>query len=270
MTKLIVFGPTGKSGLAVIDTALQNEAIEVSVFIRSPHKLPDHFKSKVHCIVGDVYDSSGVADAILGHDIVISCLGKGMNLLYPTTVISTGIKNIVSGMRKHGVTKLITISICSLLSTYTKKPPVILRNLTDDHERAMKFLKEVDDINWIAISPPEILKLPHTGAYTATVDVLPGGRLVTTAYDIAHLIVSYVTSNEKFTKDSHQMVGISSSLTWSQLFNYYKFPILVGTAAAIGVPSATYMYGNKTVGTLLGCLVLTRVFFLLRNTVFKG
>ena len=192
-----------------------------------------------------------------------------MNLLQPTTVISTGIKNIVAGMRKHDVKKLITISICSLLPSYIKKPPIVLRNLTNDHERAIDFLKLVDDINWIGISPPEILKLPHTGAYTTTVDVLPGGRLVTTAGDIAHLVVAYVTDDNKFSQDAHQLVGISSELTWSQLFKYYRVPILVGSAVSVGVPAATYVYGNKTLGTILGCLVLTRVFLLLKNTVFK-
>ena len=148
-TKLIVFGPTGKSGLAVIDTALQNKNIQVTLFIRSPHKLPDHFKSKVSSIIGDIYDEESVCKAVQGQDIVVCCLGKGYNLLFPTTVISIGIKNIVSGMRTHNVKKLITISICSLLPTYGKKPPAILKNLTDDHERALSFLKEVNDIDWI-------------------------------------------------------------------------------------------------------------------------
>jgi len=213
-TKIIVFGPTGKTGLAVLHTALRLENVQVTIFIRSPHKLPAELRDKVTSIVGDVMDQGAVCDAIKGHDVVVSSLGKGNNLFFPTTVISDGTRHIVAGMRKHNVEKLIVVGVSFLLPQATVKSIFLLKNVIADHARMLEFLQtEAADIAWIGVMPPRILDKPYNPAdtYQSTVDALPGARFAKT-FDIAHLIVSLAQDSDKFESSTRQLIGISSDL----------------------------------------------------------
>ena len=118
MTKLIVFGPTGQTGIQIIRIALENPANEVSIFIRTPSRLPEDLRDKVRSIQGDVTDQKAVVAALEGQDAVLSSLGTGKNI-GTQTLISTGVKNIVAGMREHNVKKLVFVGIAYLLDGYT-------------------------------------------------------------------------------------------------------------------------------------------------------
>lgn len=76
--KIIVFGATGGVGQHFVEMAVK-AGHTVTAFVRTPEKL----KTKdVAIIQGDAFNADQVADAVLGHDAVISCLGS-----------STGVKN---------------------------------------------------------------------------------------------------------------------------------------------------------------------------------
>jgi len=51
----------------------------VTAFVRTPSKIPPHVRGKLEVIIGDALNEDNVADAVLGHDAVISCLGNGRN-----------------------------------------------------------------------------------------------------------------------------------------------------------------------------------------------
>jgi len=48
--------------------------------VRTTSKIPPHARGKLEVIIGDALNEDNVADAILGHDAVISCLGNGRNV----------------------------------------------------------------------------------------------------------------------------------------------------------------------------------------------
>lgn len=211
MPKLIVFGPTGQTGIQIIRQAVENPENEVSIFIRTPSRLPEDLRDKVNSIQGDVTDQKAVIDAIRGQDAVLSSLGTGKNVKVQT-LISTGVKNIVAGMREHNVKKLVFIGIAYLLDGYTGAWlwKCILGNVTDDHERVLQFLrKEATDIGWIGIMPPQIVDNPHTGNYATAVEKLAGSEKAMSG-DMAHAMLSLACDDNKYAENNHKLLGISS------------------------------------------------------------
>ena len=216
MPKVIIFGSTGKAGLAIINHALQNTDNVVSVYVRRPKRLPSHLKSKLNIIVGDVLDADAVNDALKEQDLVLSSLGPGWNLK-PMTVMSDGIKNIVNGMRNNGIKKLICIGVSFLLKEPDREAFKFLQHVVADHKRAIEFLSEVTDVDWIVMMPPRILGRSHVSEYRTAVDRLDGPDKVTTA-DIADFMFSCAGDEAKFAEYNHKLVGISSFLTCFQAF----------------------------------------------------
>jgi len=216
MTKLIVFGGTGKSGIAVIREALQQKDIEVSVYARRPERIPQDIVKRVNVIQGDVLNRQKVVEAMEGHDAVISCLGKGMNLC-STTLISEGTKNVVKAMRAHEVKKLIVVSISTRLpANKHKKGPFFLRKIAADHDRMLDYLQACDDIDWIGVMVPEIFKLPKTDDYQVAIGKRPGPITVCAA-DMAHFMVSSIVNERKWLTYKNTRVGISSNIPVSTI-----------------------------------------------------
>lgn len=79
--KIIVFGATGGVGQHFVEMAVA-AGHTVTAFVRTPEKLKT---TDVTIVQGDAFNAEQVADAIIGHDAVISCLGS-----------STGMKNQMS------------------------------------------------------------------------------------------------------------------------------------------------------------------------------
>lgn len=110
--KVLVIGASGGSGRAALQHLLAL-GHEVSAFGRQAlAALPDG----VQMIVGDAMDNADVERAVAGQDAVIVTLGIRENALRvrlfgpartPLDVRSTGTRNVVAAMRKHGVRKLV-------------------------------------------------------------------------------------------------------------------------------------------------------------------
>lgn len=101
--KVTIFGGTGTTGLLVIQKAL-SAGHNVTAFARTPSKISIQH-SNLSIIAGGLTDTDKIETAVKDADAVISVLGptgksKGL-------VISNGIKNIITAMKKHGVRRLI-------------------------------------------------------------------------------------------------------------------------------------------------------------------
>ncbi|CAK8688178.1 unnamed protein product [Clavelina lepadiformis] len=212
MKKLVVFGGTGRTGLAVLTRASQDPELQVTAYLRKPEKVPVNVRSKIKIVLGNVLDADQVANVIEGQDAVISCLGKGFNIC-PTTLISEGVKNIVQGMREHGVKRIVLVGVAFLLPG--RKTMFILKEITADHERALNYLKKCKDIDWIMSMPPQIIDAPYTDTYKVAINKLCGSKKATT-HDIAHWMLTCVKDEEVAKEYKHQLVGISSFLSFKQ------------------------------------------------------
>src|SRR5258706_267964 len=135
--KLIVFGATGATGQQVVTQALR-QGHEVTAFIRNPEKMAST-DEHLRIIVGNVTDvTRGVADALRGHDIVISTLGRG-NSFNSQNLIARSVRTLVPAMENLGVKRLIFTSAIGVGNTSYNTPPImkfmqrlLLRNIYAD------------------------------------------------------------------------------------------------------------------------------------------
>jgi len=112
--KVLVFGATGGSGKAALEQLLQ-EGHEVTAFVRSARGL-GAVSGKLRVFEGDAMRARDVERAVEGQDAVIVTLGIRENPLRvrvlgpartPLDIRSTGTRNVIAAMRKHGVRKLV-------------------------------------------------------------------------------------------------------------------------------------------------------------------
>ena len=102
--KVVVFGASRGVGLQVVEQALQAGHV-VTAFVRSPALFTVQH-ANLTVIQGDALDAGAVEKAIAGQEAVISALG-------PTRppvphMMENAAKNIVAGMQKQGVTRIVS------------------------------------------------------------------------------------------------------------------------------------------------------------------
>jgi putative NADH-flavin reductase len=102
--KIVVFGASRGVGRKVVEQALQ-EGHHLTAFVRTPSTLNIRHPNLTVC-QGDSMDASAVEQAIAGQDAVISALGPTRPPVAHMMEISA--KNIVAGMQKHGVRRIVS------------------------------------------------------------------------------------------------------------------------------------------------------------------
>jgi len=101
--KLSIFGATGKTGQHLVRKALER-GHEVIALARTPSKLTIQHED-LTIVQGDVRSADVVAFVINGTDGVINAIGPTPNS--PGDLMEKAAENIISGMQKHGVERLI-------------------------------------------------------------------------------------------------------------------------------------------------------------------
>lgn len=110
MKNVTIFGATGKTGLLLIDKAVQ-KGFNVTAFTRSPEKLKK-YTDTLSIISGDVCDLESVAGAIGDSEAVISTVGRGYGS--PADLVKTAANNIVAGMKERNATRIVWASSASI------------------------------------------------------------------------------------------------------------------------------------------------------------
>ncbi|XP_004441607.1 PREDICTED: flavin reductase (NADPH) [Ceratotherium simum simum] len=201
--KIAIFGATGMTGLPTLAQAME-AGYEVTVLVRDASRLPSEGPQPAHVVVGDVRQAADVDKTVAGQDAVIVLLGT-RNDLSPTTVMSEGARNIVAAMKAHGVDKVVACTSAFLLWD-PAKVPAQLRDVTDDHIRMHKVLKE-SGLKYVAVMPPHIAgDKPLTGAYTVTLDGRGPSRVIS-KHDLGNFMLRCLTTDEydgHSTYPSHQ------------------------------------------------------------------
>jgi putative NADH-flavin reductase len=193
------------TGLCVVQAAV-NAGLKVRAFVRDEAKIPVELARSVEPFVGDVLNPASVEEAIAGQDSVAVALGT-RNDLNATTAMSDGLKNIVNGMRKHGVKKL-SVCISAFLFWDVNAVPERFRPVTEDHQRMLDYLKSVDDLDWVAVNPPHIAGTPPTpnDGYVVEEGKSPGRAV--SKDDLGHFLMkAATTANSLYAK---KIVGITS------------------------------------------------------------
>jgi len=146
----------------------------ISAFVRDPAKVSIE-STHLSIIQGDVLDRQRVMDSIKGHDIVISALGK-----LEAVQRVEAIENIIAGMRRHGVTRILAIGgVGCLQVTATMRLqespsfPRFFLKTSQAHWQVYLCLK-ASELEWTFVCPPEIPDGERTGSYTTVANYIPG------------------------------------------------------------------------------------------------
>jgi uncharacterized protein YbjT (DUF2867 family) len=112
--KVLVVGSTGGSGRAAVEHLLA-AGHEVTAFSRRADSIEKR-SDRLRFVNGDATNPADVERAVQGHDAVVVTLGISENPLRvrfsgpartPMDVRSTGTRNVIAAMRKHGVSRLV-------------------------------------------------------------------------------------------------------------------------------------------------------------------
>ena len=203
--KLIVFGATGGVGQHFVRMALE-AGHEVSAFVRTPEKLQT--KEGVHIIQGDALDAVAVANAIAGHDAVISCLGSSSGMKKSNELEKMG-KNIADGMEAASVNRLVYCAsagvdreIPGLMGKVVMK---LLANPLKDHRAAIDYYKTKKSIIYTIARPMGLKDDPLVTDYRESFDSIPPKASSIPRASVAHFMVKAL-SDAKYENAS---VGIT-------------------------------------------------------------
>ena len=166
--KIALYGGTGPTGKYLIEEALAL-GHQVLVYGRnaSQVRVTD---DNVTLVTGQIHDSGGVAESLKNMDAVISALGP-VSKSPRGTVIAKGVQNIICGMRKNGVKRLIQVSTASTpdqndgvgkMTAINFVSSLVARNYYDDVIATGKAIRECG-LDWTIVRVPSLYDGPPTG-----------------------------------------------------------------------------------------------------------
>ena len=168
--KIIVFGASRGVGLNVVNQALEAGHI-VTAFVRSPEKF-EVKHTNLTVFKGDSMDAAAVENAIAGQDAVISALGPTRPPVADMMKISA--KNIVTGMKKYGVRRLVSTTGAGVRQPEDKPKFVdhfigfllnlLAKDVVLDSAENVKVI-QASDLEWTIVRFPRLMDGEHTRQY---------------------------------------------------------------------------------------------------------
>jgi len=204
--KIIVFGATGGVGQALVKQAVE-KGFEVTVFVRTPAKLETQ-SELLHVIQGDAFKPDEVAAAIAGHDVVVSCLGSSQGMK-KSNELQTMTKNIVDGMKQHGVKRIIYTASAGIDKEIPgvsgKLVMTMLKNPLIDHRAAVDYIK-ANGLTYTIARPMGLTNNPLTGEYRESATSVPDKSRSIPRADVAHFILKALSDG----KYEHTSIGLAT------------------------------------------------------------
>lgn len=168
--KIVVFGASRGVGLEVVKRALK-AGHSVTAFVRSPEKFVlTH--SNLTVFKGDSMDAEAVEKVIAGQEAVISALG-------PTRppvphMMENSAKNIIAGMRKHGVRRLVSTTGAGVRQPDDQPKffdhfigfllNLLAKDVVMDSVANVKVIRE-SDLDWTVVRFPRLVDGEGKGRY---------------------------------------------------------------------------------------------------------
>lgn len=195
--KIAILGASGKTGTQLIEQALTG-GHEVIAMARSPEKIafddPRVIKHQA-----DAYDAESVIDALEGADVVITTVGK-TDLRDKRINLSTAAhRAVVSGMRKHGIRRLLVISSIGAAQGIKRKGwrrniYLYLRRkyYRDMFEMEREVIASGFDVT--VLRAPILYDGPGTAKYRVLEDENYLDKLQIARADVAHFLLAEMTA----------------------------------------------------------------------------
>ncbi|MBC8074627.1 MAG: SDR family oxidoreductase [Chloroflexales bacterium] len=168
-TRVLVIGGTGATGRLVVEQALA-EGHAVTALVRNPDKLAIAHQ-QLRLIQGDVLDLQAVDTAVAGQDSVLLLLSQP-SLNTPSTVSSDGTQHVVQAMERHGVRRLVSVTMLGMGDSHKNAPflykrvfvPLLLKHVAVDKARQEAAIQR-SSLEWTIVRPPRLTDEHGSGSY---------------------------------------------------------------------------------------------------------
>lgn len=194
--KVVVFGASSATGRLIIEKALAS-GHEVTAFVRDASKLGIK-NEKLRVVTGDALNPAHVEGVVNGSDAILSTLGpKGK----PMVMAAESTKNIVNAMEKHGVRRLVVVSVAGIAVPQDKRGfnlvsaliKLLLKDVFVDRENQLSVLNS-SNVEWVAVRVPRLTDEPAKGTFNAFFgDASP--RMSVTRADLADFMMKQLSSD---------------------------------------------------------------------------
>lgn len=204
--KIALIGATGFVGAAVL-AELFERGHDVTAIVRNPARLPAH--PRLAARAGDVADSAFVADAVRGHDAVVSAFNPGWDAPDLYERFMQGSAAIARGVEAGGVRRLLVVGGAGSLfvapGVQLVDTPQFLDhvppNIVPGARAARDFFNELrasTTLDWTFLSPPALLNPgARGGGYRVGGDDLPMDGAQPAGITVGELAVAIVDEIER-------------------------------------------------------------------------
>jgi putative NADH-flavin reductase len=202
--RLFVLRASGGIGRQIIDQAL-TRGDQVTGFVRSPEKLGAP-REGLAIRRGDPRDAAGLAQALPGHDAVLSMLGPpGPG---PTTIMRESARSTVAAMQAVGMRRLLVVSAAVLFDgagiIVGLLRRTLLRNVAEDSAE-MEHIVMASGMDWTIARPPRLTNGPLTRRYKVEDGRMPHGTWIVSRADVADFLLGELHQG----KYTHKIVGMA-------------------------------------------------------------
>jgi putative NADH-flavin reductase len=207
--KVAVLGATGGLGLEIVRQAMEH-GHTVTAFVRSPDRLKA-FQGRIRVIRGDVLNRVELAQAIEGHDAVLSGFGPRVpiaksdaNLLRDFAVALT------TAMQQAGVRRVVVVSTAFLFRDSILPPTYLFGRLffsgiVIDSEAMERTLRE-SELDWTIVRPPQLTDKARSGRYRVRDGHLPRFGFNISRADVADCFLKAIEDRGSVNK----VLGVSN------------------------------------------------------------
>ncbi|HKV79607.1 MAG TPA: NAD(P)H-binding protein [Candidatus Sulfotelmatobacter sp.] len=202
--KILVLGPNGAVGQIVIDDLLKANH-QVTALVRNPTTIQKKHP-RLTVLQGTPTDAEDLETALGGQDAVMSTLGVRKNK--KTTVRTDVVRNLVAGMKKHGVRRLVWLDGAGVGSSkeFVQRSsfffgrivmPLLLNHMYKDAAVADALIQK-SGCDWVIVRPMSFTNGTKTGNITVVTDMsLPVKlRLRIARADVAAFLVEQLTRDD--------------------------------------------------------------------------
>jgi putative NADH-flavin reductase len=189
--RLLVIGATGGTGKQIVSQALQ-AGHDVTVFARDRNRAgADQPRRRV--TLGDVHDGPALAEAMRGHDVVISALGRGYSFK-SEQLMGRAVPVLIGAMKSAGVRRLVFTSAMGVGDSFAGAPilakvffSTLLRGIYADKAIGDRIIAG-SDLDWTIVRPSRMTDGPMTGNYLSGERLTVGSGTISRA-DVAHFLL---------------------------------------------------------------------------------
>jgi uncharacterized protein YbjT (DUF2867 family) len=199
--KLFVIGATGRTGLEIVQQALER-GHHVTAFVRSPESIILR-NERLTVLKGNAMDEGQLSDAIRNHDAVVSTLGP-REVFRPSSLLHDSALATTRAMKRSGVKRLVVLSAAAHFPGIPNRiASFILRNHMRD-SLAMEQIVEASGLDWTIARPPRLTQEDYT-SYRSREGAAPRMGFTLSRKAVAAFMLDAIEQKKHFQK----IVGIA-------------------------------------------------------------